>query len=70
MNGKLLSDFLDMMRIRTTFIKECAECVYQGICYGGCPALTYIQNSNILSVDKKCRERKAILQTGVLNAVK
>ena len=70
LNGKLLSDFLDMMRIRTTFIKECAECVYQGICYGGCPALIYIQNSNILSVDKKCRERKAILQTGVLNAVK
>lgn len=70
LNGRLLSNFLDMMRIRTVFIKECAECVYQGTCHGGCPAITYLQSSNILSVDKKCGERKMVLQAGVLNAIK
>lgn len=70
LNGKLLSDFLDMMRIRTSFIRECVECAFQGACNGGCPAKIFMQHGNILSVDQKCIDRKKILQSGLIEMSK
>lgn len=47
--------FLELMKFRMEFIKECQQCAFQRICSKGCPGKAYSYTNNIFSHGVSCR---------------
>lgn len=42
-------------------IEECKDCVFQGICLGGCPANSYLKNKDVFKKDPFCEYWEGII---------
>lgn len=69
LNYEKTNNFLNLMRLRKYFIKQCIKCVHQTICSGGCPAKSYFIHNNLFELDNACSLRKKLLNKKVLDLI-
>lgn len=70
LDGNELQNFLKLIQVRKFFIPECRDCIGQGICYAGCPAMACIENDNILSIAGNCERRKKEIKKTLFDTLK
>ena len=55
LSGVKMEYFLNLLKIKKHFTKECLECAFQNVCNGGCPASALNQNKTIFSTNNNCK---------------